>query len=208
MRKFFDIVVIGAGPSGLIFVRKFLNSGLNIAMFEEHGEIGLPNHCTGIVSISGINSLRVGDIDKFVENRFRGAIIYSPNCKVKLYVWRRNWQAYLIDRHIFDKILFRHVCEDINVKLREGVKDIAIKNGVWKIKTNRNIYYSKILIDGEGARYNIVRKLGLKLPNPKNILPAVQFEMSNIRDIDEDFVEIFLGSRWAPGFFGWIAPKD
>ncbi len=204
----FDIAVVGAGPSGLIFVKKLLGNGLNIIMFEEHSEIGVPNHCTGIVSIRGINSLRIDGLDKSVENRFRGAIIYPPNCETKLYVWRKEWQAYLINRPTFDKIIYQNIADEVNIRFKESVIEIFREKGLWKIKTNRDIYYSKILVDDEGARYNIVRKLGLKPPGYRNILPAIQFEMSNVRDIDEDFVEIFFGEKWAPGFFGWIAPKD
>ena len=54
-----DVLVIGGGPSGLLAAREAASKGAEVLVLEEHKEIGVPNHCTGILSVEGLQRLGV-----------------------------------------------------------------------------------------------------------------------------------------------------
>ena len=45
-----DVIVVGAGPAGLCTALRAAEEGLDVLVLEEHTEVGVPTHCTGIVS--------------------------------------------------------------------------------------------------------------------------------------------------------------
>ncbi|RLI20602.1 hypothetical protein DRO47_04730, partial [Candidatus Bathyarchaeota archaeon] len=47
-----DVTVIGAGPSGLIAAREVTEKGFDVKVVEEDPEVGVPNHCAGLLSLS------------------------------------------------------------------------------------------------------------------------------------------------------------
>jgi digeranylgeranylglycerophospholipid reductase len=60
----YDVVIAGGSISGLLAAREIAAGGLSVAVIEEDAEIGTPEHCGGLVSISGIQNLGiVPDID-------------------------------------------------------------------------------------------------------------------------------------------------
>lgn len=50
-----EAVVVGAGPAGLIAAREIASRGYDVKVFEEHPEVGVPNHCAGLVSVDGLD---------------------------------------------------------------------------------------------------------------------------------------------------------
>ncbi|MBD0299578.1 MAG: FAD-binding protein, partial [Nitrososphaera sp.] len=66
----YDVVIAGGSISGLLAAREIAAGGLSVAVLEEDAEIGTPEHCGGLVSISGIKNLGiVPDIDTIQNNR-------------------------------------------------------------------------------------------------------------------------------------------
>ena len=48
--RLYDVVIVGGGPAGLYTAFRTAGAGLDTLLLEEHAEIGVPTHCTGIVS--------------------------------------------------------------------------------------------------------------------------------------------------------------
>ena len=46
----FDVIVIGAGPAGGYLAGKVAKAGYEVALVEEHREIGEPIQCGGLVT--------------------------------------------------------------------------------------------------------------------------------------------------------------
>jgi len=203
----FKIAVIGAGPVGLFFALELLKRGIIVDVFEEHSRIGVPKHCAGVVSIGGLNKLCFSD-GKYVLNKVRGALIHSPSGKYSLKVARRDFQAYILDREAFDQNLYYEATSrGVRVFLNSFVKDVTKTNRkTWRIAVGKGSTREyDLIVDAEGASLKIARSLGVRVPKDAR-LPAIQFELKGIQDIDEDFVEVFLGNRWAHGFFAWLVP--
>jgi flavin-dependent dehydrogenase len=46
--KGYDIIVVGGGPAGFSAAKTAAEKGAKVIVLEEHSQIGLPRHCTGI----------------------------------------------------------------------------------------------------------------------------------------------------------------
>ncbi len=52
-----DAIVIGAGPAGLLAASEIAKKGYSVQVFEEHKQVGEPDHCAGLLSTSGLKRL-------------------------------------------------------------------------------------------------------------------------------------------------------
>jgi len=46
----FDVLVVGAGPAGGLVSQRIARAGYEVALIEEHREIGEPIQCGGLVT--------------------------------------------------------------------------------------------------------------------------------------------------------------
>ncbi len=206
------IGIIGAGPIGLIVAIELCKKGYSkdLFIFEEHELIGRPVHCAGLISNRCFNIFRYSSDLDYVQNKVRGAIFYSPLKAKELVVEREQTQAFVIDREIYDRTLAEIVeSEGVRIYRKCRIEDVVESGEGYKLySTKGQSFRVKILVNAEGARYLILRKVGLKSPDNKFLLTAIQYELNNVKNIDQDYVEIFTGNLWAPGFFAWLIPLD
>jgi flavin-dependent dehydrogenase len=64
-----------------------------------------------------------------------------------------------------------------------------------------------MIIDASGCGASISKYVGLAKPGRGMLVNSAQFNVENLTDVDEDFVEVYFGQSFAPGFFGWIIPR-
>jgi flavin-dependent dehydrogenase len=74
-----ELAVIGGGPAGLIAAREAARAGASVIVFEEHMEIGEPERCAGLLSLSGLKRLGFSVSGKYLQNIIRGAVIRTSN---------------------------------------------------------------------------------------------------------------------------------
>ena len=79
-----DIAIIGAGPSGLLagYETNPLKNDLVTTIFTKNTKVGIPAHCSGLISYSGLKSLDLNlkDIKSRIGyNNIRRAKFVSPS---------------------------------------------------------------------------------------------------------------------------------
>ncbi|RLE60527.1 MAG: hypothetical protein DRJ35_03045 [Thermoprotei archaeon] len=207
-----DISVVGAGPAGLKTVLELLKRGYDgeIILFEEHKEIGRPVHCSGVVSLKGLKSFYLKEMsNKYIQNCVSGAKIFFPNGK-SLFVKADKNVAAIIDRGLFDLSLYYKVIDKgIPVRKENKVVDIGIKNNKFRIlvrdRSKGSISYeSEKVILATGVNDILSQKMGFG--KNEKVIPSLQYEVEGVKDLDEDVVEIYIGSRYSRGLFAWIIP--
>ena len=52
----YDVVIAGGSIAGLLCAREIAKSGHSVLVLEDDDEIGTPEHCGGLVSISGLDN--------------------------------------------------------------------------------------------------------------------------------------------------------
>ena len=75
----FDVVIAGGSIAGLLCAREISSKGFSVLVIEEDYEIGTPEHCGGLVSISGLNEIGVIPFRKTFEHKIEYAKITAPN---------------------------------------------------------------------------------------------------------------------------------
>jgi len=215
MKPFSDVVVAGGGPCGCFTAFNLANHGVDVTVFEEHKEIGVPSHCAGHLSIRGLERLGLHGLHSpIVENKYCGAVFHSPNGK-QFRIRFSSPVTCSVNRTLFDKYV-AETAEKAGVRLLRGsrvesliiedeyVRGVAVKRD--NSGTVENVS-AKIVVDAEGIGSRFLRQAGLQVPNRDLIVNAIQTEVENVTDTESDMVEVFLGRQYARGFYGWLMPK-
>lgn len=199
--KYYDIVVIGAGPAALTFL-KFLDKSFNVMILEKNINVGYREHCAGIIGHRLVKIIGKS-ISKNILNKYYTINISATNAlNLQLYL-KRNTPIYLIDRVNYERDLYSEVKDHFNFLFKRFVVKV-FKNFV--VTKNHEKYFGKIIINAEGALHKIRRQIVGK-ENPWGKIVGIQedFEAS-VNEINE-FTVIF-SDKYAKGFFGWVVPID
>jgi len=204
-----EAVVIGAGPAGLFSALELAKRKHDVRILEEHGKVGEPDHCAGLLSTTGLDRLGIHMPSHIIQNTVSGAKIYSPSGH-SIQIERGRNEAKVIDRRKFDKWLAERA-EDVGATITTGARVIELQNqgntvDSIRIRSERMDQLSaKIFIIAEGHRCQLSKSVGLPIVKKSYRYPAYQYEVAGI-DIDDKIVEMFYGQNIAPGFFAWIIP--
>lgn len=188
-----DIVIVGAGPSGSRTAEIVASKNYEVLVLEEHGEIGKPVQCAGLVSH------RIEKIPKqIILNKIKKARFF---CGKKYFEIKSKKSVYVIDRGKYDKFRARKA-KEAGAKFKLNTRFLDFKDG--KVITSNGNFQIKLLVGADGSNSTVATKTGIKLP--KNLLKAVQVCVKS--NFNSDTVELWFGSDIAPGLFAWVVPEN
>ena len=190
----YEVIIAGGSVSGLLCAREIANSGHSVLVIEEDHEIGTPEHCGGVVSVSGIEELGVIPTRGTLENKINSASIISPTGK-NFTIDAKAQKVVVLDRRDFDKqIAHQAKNAGAEIRVRTSLKEI---NGD-EVKTSDGIMKCKIIVDARGVS-SLINK------DREGILQSAQYEV--YADwIRKDQIEVYFDQEKYPGFFAWIIP--
>ncbi len=207
----YDIIVVGAGPSGSTFARVAATGGLSVLLLEKKKEIGIPVRCGEGVIESELRLFHeprsewiVTTIDKFCFVAPNGK---SINVKFKE-------KGLILDRKVFDNDLVKYAKEEgatiitnayVNGLLFKGDRAVGIKcvcdGESFEIR-------SKIVVGADGVESRIGGFAGIDTKlNINSIDSAYQKTISGI-EVDENTCTFYVSNELAPGGYIWIFPKS
>jgi digeranylgeranylglycerophospholipid reductase len=196
---------VGAGPAGGYTAGRIAKAGYEVALLEEHREIGEPIQCGGLVTP------RVFDIVSCKETiigEVHGAEIFSPSGR-RIVIDGGDREAVVVDRAMFDRAIVTEALRN-GAHSFMGAQAAAAKreNGGVEVLVDQDgesrRLRCKILIGADGVRSSVAK--WFKILRPKKILPGFEVEMVGVES-DPGLVQLFVGHDYAPGFFGWIIPS-
>jgi len=207
-----DIIVVGGGPCGSFSAFTAARLGAEVSVFEEHREIGVPKHCAGHLSIAGLKRLGLRLPHRISENEFKGAIFHSPSGK-NFVIRRASPVTCVVNRELFDKYISSLAMKSgVRYFLESRVKSFLFDSGFVagvafrKGRVEKSLA-SSVVIDAEGCSSTLLRRTELQTLDGSMVVNAIQAEVDRVDEVDLDMVEVYLGRRYAPGFFAWIIPK-
>lgn len=206
-----DLAIVGCGVSGSSVALAASKSDVSVRIFEEHATIGEPSHCSGHVGIEAFTRFASEIPRRIIENEIKGSMFYSPNGR-SLTLRRAEPITWVLNRAELDKHLAKLAKKsgaELHVRSRvNGFKRSEKGKPTLRISGRRERQVEcKVVIDAAGCGGSFSKYVGLPQPNPQMLVNSAQFSVQNVEDIDEDFVEVYFGQSYAPGFFGWIIPR-
>jgi geranylgeranyl reductase family protein len=196
-----DTVVVGGGPAGLYCALRLAEAGFDVAVVEEHEALGVPTHCTGLVSDEVWDLFKVPDA--VVLSRPAQCLVVSPDGRTFRFD-RAGERIAVIDRGEFDRELGA-AAQRAGAEIKVGVRaaDVAVESARVRVTpVHGAILVARSCVIACGVAYGLQRRLGLGLP--ARFLHSAQVELDAA--VAESTVEIHLGRATAPEGFAWIVP--
>lgn len=187
------VIIAGAGPVGSVAALSAIKKGHEVEVFEEHQCSGYPQHCSGLISKEGVDSLSdLVDYTPFILNRINGAIFDFAG--EEFVIDRKVETAYVIDRAEFDQAL-AHKAEEEGAKIRYGKR----------FSPNQN-YRGNAIIGADGALSAVAHHF--KFPRISTFAFTLKTK-ARMERIEEPYkVRLFYYNSVFPGFFGWLIPHN
>jgi len=207
-----DIVVVGGGPCGSFSAFIAARLGAEVLVCEEHRGIGVPKHCAGHLSINGLERLGLRLPRGVIENEIKGAIFHSPSGR-EFAIRCASPVTCVVNRELFDKYLSGLAMKSgaryfLESRVRSLLFDSSFVAGVAvrKGRVEKSLA-SSIVIDAEGCPSTLLKGTELQTLDSSMVVNAIQAEVERVDGVDADMVEVYLGRKYAPGFFAWMIPK-
>lgn len=192
---YFDVVVAGGSVAGLICAREVARNNNTVLVIEEDYEIGTPEHCGGLVSVSGLEELGVIPFRKTFDHLIESAEIFAPNGNSFTINSKKQKVAEISRRELDKQLAHQAQKSGAVIKVRTSFQELT-DNG---IRTNEGEIKCKIFVDARGVA-SLIHK------DRTGILSSAQYEI--YADwIKKGKVEVFFDQKKYPGFFAWIIPS-
>jgi geranylgeranyl reductase family protein len=202
----YDVIVIGAGPTGCYAARELARRSYEVLVLEEHTEIGEPVHCTGIL---GTEACERFDLDPAsIETYLSSARFVSPSGQ-SFRVAADEAKAVVVDRSRFDRILGEQALSaGASFLLGSRVESVSPYDDGAVVRASafgeRGSHRASLVIVATGADDSITERLGLASPSGPAVFGAQL--ITQLQGLDE--VEVHVGRRLAPGGFAWAVPAN
>lgn len=192
--KTYDVIIVGAGPAGLIAARQLHKANINYLLIELSSKIGQPLRCGEGIREKEFKEFFGRTDFKFVKNTVRYHEIKYAGLERKI---RANFLQ--LDKPEFEKWL----AKDLNIKLGTACIDVKINKDYAEIITSKEIYKTKLAILCNGPHFVIQTNLGL---NKKEKQLFVGYGgIYECKNLNKDSFQYIFDKDYA-GYL-WIFPK-
>jgi len=180
--------------------------GLRTLLVEEHLRVGEPVHCAGKLSLHAFREF--GLPPELARTALRAATTHAPDGR-SVHLRRSEPDSYVVDRDAFDRWVVERAVE-AGAELLVGARAAAVvrDGGLMLVELERGgkrmAVRAPVVVDAEGARARLAVQAGLR--PQRRFVRGIQYELAGVDLVDAETAELYLGRRWAPGFFGWLMP--
>ena len=195
------ISIIGAGPIGGYTAYLLAKAGHTVSIYENHGQVGCPIQCTGILT-SDYDQLGF-PLDSYLINTIDTIEVYTPNQRLRV-----RQKDYIVDRTRFDTFFVDLARKEgaqlyLNHSLsrREG-KNIIIKDSASKTE---KIITPDIIIGTDGPLSPSAKAYEFYHPERLNFY-GIQATVEG--KFEPHTIKTYFGTAVCPGLFAWVVPES
>ncbi|MCP4631936.1 MAG: NAD(P)/FAD-dependent oxidoreductase, partial [candidate division Zixibacteria bacterium] len=211
MSKSYDIVVVGAGPTGSTAARFAAEGGANVLLIDRKRDIGIPVRCGEGVSKEPLKEF-IEPHPSFVRNSVDQIRLFPPNGNSV--VLTPDKSGYILDRRVFDR--------ELSLIAANSGADLLTSCAACQIKrvddSTVNVFVShhgdkkvincKIVIGADGVESRVGRMLGIETATTlHNTEGALQYVISH-PEINTQYCDFYFGNNVAPGGYLWVFPGE
>nr|MDO8110794.1 FAD-dependent monooxygenase [Candidatus Sigynarchaeota archaeon] len=198
-----DVVIVGGSIAGNYLSSLLSKTRLNIHVIEEHGSIGHPMKCAGIVSSKILRIMRIPP--RLIVNRVMEARIAGPGGK-SITVRTRD-KPIVLDRIEFDRH-FMAIARDNGVTYHLEEKVASIEHAADEIvaTSTKAVYHAKVLVGCDGASSMTGRIEGVvnEFITGKQSIISVAIGKKSMQ-IGQGQCELHFDPEWND-LFCWVIP--
>jgi geranylgeranyl reductase family protein len=210
------LVVAGAGPGGLYAALEALNRGLSVHVFDKKTTIGTPVKCGEYFPVrremesllpSAMDYMSVFDVPKdAIDNTCRKLRVISPMGRE----FEFDFEAFILDRTVLEQGMAKEVQRlGGTIELGKSV-DLFNREGVLLVGPSiADAVSGKIVVAADGFPSKVAKAAGIltdEYMTPNNVAINYEYLMTNL-SVDQNVTEMYMGTDFAPGGYGWIIPK-
>ncbi len=216
MQRSADLVIVGAGPGGLYAALQALERGLSVHIFDKKNSVGIPVKCGEYFPVrkemeyllpSAGEYMHVFDVPhEAVDNSCKTIRVMSPKGRE----FEFDFEAYVLDRTRLEQGMAKKVAAlGGTIELGSAVDLIQHDGELLVGKNESDSIKAKVVIAADGFPSRVAKSAGIltdEYMTPNNIAINYEYLMSEL-GVDQCVTEMYFGTEFAPGGYGWIIPK-
>lgn len=194
-----DLLVVGASFAGLAAARSAATLGLRTVVVDRKPEAGAAPHTTGILVQEAAEAI---DVPRRFTRRIPGVRLYSPSLRC-VNLEHPDYAFRATDLPPMMRWLAGEAGAS-GADLRFGCRVTGIVRSARRVAAVGAGRPARFLLGADGARSRVARLAGLGTNT--RMLTGVEYEFTGVRGVDPERLHVFLDSRLAPGYIGWVVP--
>ena len=205
----YDIIVVGAGPAGLLAGYHAAERGAEVLILDKKEELGKPVRYAEATIENVFNDFKIEPKKELISNVVNCMKCYSS--KGKEFSMELNLKGYVLNRVKFEQYLgTRAKKKGAKIQLQSTVVGLN-KNKIYfmrgKAKTKESLT-GKIFIGADGVELRVGRWAGIDTTlKPRDIAVCYQYLLGNIK-VERNSVELYWGKKYSPNGYIWVFPKS
>jgi len=212
MKYDYDVIIVGAGPSGSTISRILAQEGLEVMVFDKRKELGEPIRCGEGLGAREVIAQGIDLPKECISTDIKGAKVISPDGSS--IVWKdKETSGWVLERKIFDKWLMEQaVHKGAKVQSYTRVMDVVKKDGkIQGVKVSHGDHEpydvsAPLIVSAEGMEASLARKAGFRAVSTLyDVDTCYQYEMQEYDH--ENLIELYFGTKCSPRGYVWIFPK-
>jgi digeranylgeranylglycerophospholipid reductase len=210
MKDIYDVIVVGAGPTGSTAARFAAADGASVLVLEKDRDVGYPVRCGEAVSHEGVVQFIEPD-PRWIAATVSKFRIVVPNGNS--IVPRLDGIGYVLERRIFDYELAKVAArEGAEVVTKAYAYDLIKSNGEVAgvralVKDQKVDLRAKIVIGADGVESRVGKWAGIDTTcHIRDMESCAQMTLTGVT-VDEGILDFYLGEKIAPGGYLWVFPK-
>lgn len=192
----YDVIIIGAGPAGLMAATELTKTGKNFVIIEAKTRVGFPLRCAEITREKTFLELFGRTDYPFIQNKISRASFQIKNTQKRISI-----NFLMLDKPAFQQWLAEPIKD--HLRLKTTVLEINKKSNYLEIRTNNGTFQSKLVVLANGTNYKIQKNFGLVKQNVE-LIPCTGGFFKN-HTLSQDTAHFFYDE--AQHIASWAFPK-
>ncbi len=211
----YDVVIVGAGPSGAAAARCLVNGGLNVLIIERK-KLPRPKMCSGLINDKSqkLTNELFGEIPESVYARpelLKAVRLWhtkedfmdwplDENCEGAPNIWRSKYDEWLVKS---SGAVIKDSCALLSLEQQKGTVFLKCKNEDGKIIK----FKCKYLIGADGSKSTVRAAIDPEFENRLGWLVAIQQYCEGTSTLNSHYFNGFLDPRFSE-VYAWFNMKD